>query len=255
MPKEQRESIAKLKKQIRDCERLLARPNLPPHIQISQQRKLKALQSQALPQAITQKKEDTIAAKYKMVKFFEHEKIMKRLKRALKTPQPDTQLMATLKQQLNYVAHFPRNRGYISLFPRHPCTDQSVLQEQSAIMSAIDERVRAGEVEDASENLTLNKKNQQAESEDHASDVEPKAKKNRKHPETEEQSESEEEDLDEEDEEQSESEDDDNKQDVDDGEEEDLDDEEDLDEDDEEDDEEYSEEEDDEEDLDEEADE
>jgi len=55
-----------------------------------------------------------------------------------------------IKQQWNYVVHFPQDTRYISLFPLTAYTNEKVLEKQEQILKLISEKVATGELEDAS---------------------------------------------------------------------------------------------------------
>ena len=105
-------SLSKLKKSIRDTKRLLQKPNLPAHIAVDQDRKLKALQL-ALDDLVKEQKADLVSSRYKMIRFFERKKLARKLIQVQKqisacTDSQERQVLldslSLLKLQYNYVA-------------------------------------------------------------------------------------------------------------------------------------------------------
>lgn len=113
---------AKLKKKIRDLERLLKRPNLEANKKVETERALAALRSEVDTVQET-KKVGQIAKKYHMVRFFERKKAYRRLKQALKRHLEDQSNKANKKAfykaevDLYYTLTFPIDQKYVSLFP------------------------------------------------------------------------------------------------------------------------------------------
>ena len=114
-----------LPKQIRDLERLLKKGNLPKQAQEEHKQRLSSLKAAFAAQK-TQTLEDKMARKYKMVKFFEQQKLTRRLKSVDKklrdvSGAADTAALQQQRDQivadLRYVQHYPRHKKYISLFP------------------------------------------------------------------------------------------------------------------------------------------
>ncbi|SCW02101.1 LAFE_0E14202g1_1 [Lachancea fermentati] len=114
----------KIKKKIRDIERLLQRKRdtLPDTVLIEKERALEALQFE-LKNAETRQKIKKNAKKYHMVRFFERKKAIRRYTQALKQAQahPDE---ASYKDALQeraidvcYVVNFPKTEKYIALYP------------------------------------------------------------------------------------------------------------------------------------------
>ncbi len=112
-------SVSKLQKKIRDTERFLNRQNIPPQIIVEQERKLSSLKL-SLKEAFHARKQCKYEQKYKMIKFFEQRKFLKRfckLERKLKKDEIDKQELETklslLYRQYNYIMvstlsfHFP----------------------------------------------------------------------------------------------------------------------------------------------------
>lgn len=106
----------KIKKRIRDLERLLARKRdtLPDTILIEKERSLDALRHE-LDQAHLKQKVKKNATKYHMVRFFERKKALRRYKQALKKNDEDDLLQR--KIDLCYVVNFPKGEKYVALYP------------------------------------------------------------------------------------------------------------------------------------------
>ncbi|KAA8899475.1 hypothetical protein TRICI_006338 [Trichomonascus ciferrii] len=113
---------AKLKKKIRDLERLLKRPNLEANKKVETERALAALRSE-VEGVQESKKVGQIAKKYHMVRFFERKKAYRRLKQALKRHLEDPESKSCKKAfekaevDLYYTLTFPIDHKYVSLFP------------------------------------------------------------------------------------------------------------------------------------------
>jgi len=118
--------VQKIKSSLRQTRRLLARDNLAADVRVETERRLKSLESD-LAKAEQSRKERTNAAKYHKIKFFERQKICRKIKQITatindpKTPARDIPaLQETLKLrriELNYIIHYPKSKKYISLFP------------------------------------------------------------------------------------------------------------------------------------------
>ncbi|WVW84876.1 hypothetical protein I302_106911 [Kwoniella bestiolae CBS 10118] len=118
--------ISKLKGQIRQTKRLLAKDTLEPGLRVQTQRRLTSLEAD-LANAMKRDVEKKNGAKYHMVKFFERQKllrIIKRLQRKLKEEGKSDKKLNKRQEELddarvmmNYVLNFPNTEKYISLFP------------------------------------------------------------------------------------------------------------------------------------------
>ena len=121
---------AKIKKKIRDIERLLKKDNVPANIRIDNERALKALKVE-LANKQQDHKTQKIAKKYHMVRFFERKKALRKLKQARKELQNvlETGERKDIKKARKVVRHceidvayvvlFPKAEKYISLYPNH----------------------------------------------------------------------------------------------------------------------------------------
>lgn len=128
----------KIKKKIRDIERLLKKDNLAANVRVDNERSLKALKVQ-LGNVEQQSKSKQIARKYHMVRFFERKKAVRQLKQARKAYEEakTTQDRKTTKKARTVLKHkeidvayafmFPKDQKYISLFPNPKNEDDSTL--------------------------------------------------------------------------------------------------------------------------------
>lgn len=110
-PSSQQLSKSKIKKKIRDTERLLRQKDLPPQITVDQERKLKALKL-SLDEGEKTQKEIKIFSRYKMVRFFERKKLARKFIQTKKQLTACTvasdkskleSKLSLLERQLNYV--------------------------------------------------------------------------------------------------------------------------------------------------------
>lgn len=116
--------VQKLKASLRQTRRLLAKDNLAADVRVETERRLKALEAE-LHQAEIANKERAMAVRYHKVKFFERQKVTRKLKQAkarLKSASgSEKELIASevsaLRVDLNYTLHYPKSQKYISLFP------------------------------------------------------------------------------------------------------------------------------------------
>lgn len=116
-----------LKKQLRDTQRLLGRPNLPADLRREQERKLQhiaTLLSQQQQSAKPQSGARSFRQEYASIRFFELRKAQRRLKQAARAlvqegSQQAAQQWREAKIDQAYVEHFPEAVRYISLWPSH----------------------------------------------------------------------------------------------------------------------------------------
>ncbi|SCV02461.1 LAME_0H01046g1_1 [Lachancea meyersii CBS 8951] len=106
----------KIKKKIRDIERLLQKKKdvLPDTILIEKERSLEALRFE-LKNAELRVKVQQNAKKYHMVRFFERKKALRRYKQAVKTN--NKKEIRARAVDLCYVVNFPKTEKYIALYP------------------------------------------------------------------------------------------------------------------------------------------
>ncbi|KAJ2918055.1 hypothetical protein MD484_g2394, partial [Candolleomyces efflorescens] len=114
----------KLKAALRQARRLLAKDRIAANVRVETERRIKALEAE-LEQAEVANKERDLAVRYHKVKFFERQKVVRKLnqtKKALQSAkgsekeQMEIDLMRH-RVDLNYILHFPKTKKYISLFP------------------------------------------------------------------------------------------------------------------------------------------
>ncbi|KAF8058698.1 hypothetical protein FPV67DRAFT_1565511 [Lyophyllum atratum] len=115
--------VQKIKSALRQTRRLLAKEKLAADVRVETERRLATLEAD-LAQAEASKKERDIAVRYHKVKFFERQKVVRKLnqtkKRASADASPDSELQSALfelRVDLNYILHYPKTKKYISLFP------------------------------------------------------------------------------------------------------------------------------------------
>ncbi|KAF8911563.1 hypothetical protein CPB84DRAFT_1671941 [Gymnopilus junonius] len=117
--------VQKVKAALRQTRRLLAQDNLAADVRVETERRLKGLEVE-LQQAETSKKERAFAVRYHKVKFFERQKVTRKLTRAKKALEStvdasEKKKLSTelhdLRVDLNYIQHYPKTKKYISLFP------------------------------------------------------------------------------------------------------------------------------------------
>ncbi|KAI9454948.1 hypothetical protein F5148DRAFT_1227635 [Russula earlei] len=118
--------VSKIKSALRQTRRLLAKEGLGADVRIEAERKLAALEAD-LTVAERAKKERTLATRYHKVKFFDRQKLLRKIKQTKKRIEDaeiTSKVRKSLKGQLfdlrvdlNYVMNYPKLEKYISLFP------------------------------------------------------------------------------------------------------------------------------------------
>lgn len=116
--------VNKLKRRIRDIERLLRKKKdvLPDTVLIEKERTLDALRME-LESAELRTKAKKNASKYHMIRFFERKKALRRYNKTSKELEEDPKNKSLKKQlkeckyDLCYVVNFPKTEKYISLYP------------------------------------------------------------------------------------------------------------------------------------------
>ncbi|GAA96066.1 uncharacterized protein L969DRAFT_87218 [Mixia osmundae IAM 14324] len=130
--------VSKLKSSLRSVKRLLNKEDLAPNVKVENERRLVALEAQ-LAEAQRNETERNNASRYHKVKFFERQKLTRRIKQSLTAVERATDdderataqaLLDQYRVDLNYVLHFPKDQKYIGLFPNnvwvpHSGTDTS----------------------------------------------------------------------------------------------------------------------------------
>eukprot|EP00898_Chlorokybus_atmophyticus_P002298 jgi/Chlat1/3069/Chrsp21S03320 len=114
-----------LKNQIRSCERLLHKDDLPPAARKATEARLEQLKKEHAAHARSEL-ERKMAIRYHRVKFFERRKLERRIKQVQKqlalgpASDDDTaklqQELESLLADLQYLQHFPKTEKYVSLF-------------------------------------------------------------------------------------------------------------------------------------------
>ncbi|KAJ3151210.1 18S rRNA maturation protein [Geranomyces michiganensis] len=119
------ESLASLRKKIRDAQRLLRRENLPADKKVELERRIKALNLQVTARE-DREKEAALFSKYKYLRFVEQKKIDRRIRSLAKilanlppdsNPAELTAALHTQRVNLAYTRFYPRDMKYLSLFP------------------------------------------------------------------------------------------------------------------------------------------
>ncbi|KAJ8076748.1 18S rRNA maturation protein [Marasmius tenuissimus] len=116
--------VQKIKASIRQARRLLAKDKLDADVRVQTERKLKSLEAD-LAKAEENRKEKTLATRYHKVKFFERQKVTRKIKQTIRElSEADGSSRERLKSELlslrvdlNYILHYPKTKKYISLFP------------------------------------------------------------------------------------------------------------------------------------------
>ena len=125
--------VQKIKAALRQTRRLLGKDSLAADVRVATERRLKSLEAD-LAHAEQARIERTLATRYHRVKFFERQKVLRKLaqvKRQLdgeageegrevlgkKEWRKLEKRLGELRVDLNYVLHYPKTKKYISLFP------------------------------------------------------------------------------------------------------------------------------------------
>ncbi|TFK65583.1 hypothetical protein BDN72DRAFT_824422 [Pluteus cervinus] len=121
--------VQKIKSSLRQAQRLLAKDNLAADVRVETERRVKSLEGD-LAKAERSRKERTFATKYHKVKFFERQKVTRKITQTKKqledlgSGKSDKKKRKALAKQLvelrvdlNYILHYPRLKKYVSLFP------------------------------------------------------------------------------------------------------------------------------------------
>lgn len=163
-----------LKNKVRDVQRLLKKSDLPATVRVVQERMLDVLK-ETIKDKAKEDKQRRIEKRSKKVKFFEKKKIFRRFKSCMKelsdaedieTRNSALKELEEIKQQWNYVQHFPGNTKYISLFPLTSHTNAEIVAKQEKIQETIAKKVEAGELGDASSTIwKMGKASQRAKKE------------------------------------------------------------------------------------------
>ncbi|KZP13015.1 hypothetical protein FIBSPDRAFT_754181 [Athelia psychrophila] len=182
-PKDTHESgvlpgVQKLKAALRQTRRLLAKDKLAADVRVETERRMKALEAD-IAQAESSRTERTMSVKYHKVKFFERQKVVRKISQATKklssdelSPKSKKKTEAELHElrvDLNYILHYPKAKKYISLFPPEKRQEGSEASSSTAdagktdaqreeVRTWIRQRMQDGEL-DAEPELHLDAKN------------------------------------------------------------------------------------------------
>ncbi|KAG6888393.1 hypothetical protein C0995_008633 [Termitomyces sp. Mi166 len=153
--------VQKIKSALRQARRLLVKDKLAANVRVETERRIKALEAD-LEQAQISKKERSNALRYHKVKFFERQKVVRKLnqtKRRLESVDASSKLqleeaLTELRVDLNYILHYPKTKKYISLFPPNVREDLAssetpipkVNPDSEEVRSWIRGRMEAGEI-------------------------------------------------------------------------------------------------------------
>lgn len=126
--------VSKIKKRIRDTERLLKKPGLAATKQVEAERALASFRAE-LDAAAHRKVEAKLSKKYHMVKFVERKKALRALK---KDNAGDVQL-----SHWYYITRYPRDKKYRALY----AGDAKPTKETHWFLREVDEKMKSGEWE------------------------------------------------------------------------------------------------------------
>ncbi|KAF8435159.1 hypothetical protein L210DRAFT_3409515 [Boletus edulis BED1] len=146
--------VQKLKSVLRQTKRLLANDNLAADVRVETERRLKALEVD-LARAEQSRKERHFATRYHKVKFFERQKVVRKIKQikrsmaASEAKEEQEKLksaLADMRVDLNYVLYFPKTKKYVSLFPPEVRMSGSAAAPVAASLDDNEERSRVREM-------------------------------------------------------------------------------------------------------------
>ncbi|PPQ93819.1 hypothetical protein CVT25_013528 [Psilocybe cyanescens] len=139
--------VQKVKAALRQARRLLAKDKLAADVRVETERRVKALEAE-LNQAEAAKKERVFAVRYHKIKFFERQKVSRKLKQTKKGIEAAddeaekaklSSELQDLRVDLNYILHYPKSKKYISLFPPEVRKGESVSAASPAETKKTDE--------------------------------------------------------------------------------------------------------------------
>ncbi|KAF8963617.1 hypothetical protein BDZ97DRAFT_1819568 [Flammula alnicola] len=117
--------VQKIKAALRQTRRLLAKDTLAADVRVETERRQRALEAE-LQQAEVVKKERAFAVRYHKIKFFERQKVTRKLKQVKKSLDSEeseskkkkfSSELYDLRVDLNYILHYPKAKKYIAIFP------------------------------------------------------------------------------------------------------------------------------------------
>eukprot|EP00741_Cyanophora_paradoxa_P002672 tig00000615_g2593.t1 len=157
--KQKKKNIS-VKNQIRALERLINKPNLDDDTRAKHQQRLDELK-QTADDKQRKEKEKAIASKYRMVRFFEKRKLMRKIaqtEKKLQQIEDDeegserlSEKLASLQEDMNYVKYYPKGVKYIALFPKGEMTEEqaeALEQKRQQIREQIKDQLVAGTAEE-----------------------------------------------------------------------------------------------------------
>lgn len=160
--------ISKIKSSIRQAKRLLAKDKLGANIRVETERRLKSLEGD-LENAERANKERAFAEKYRKVKFFDRQKLVRKIaqtKKSISSSSIPAEEISALRESLfahrvdlNYVLHYPKTQKYIALFPSTTSTEETqgaTNQARDELRARVREAMEKGEMDQEPE-LTMNK--------------------------------------------------------------------------------------------------
>ncbi|KAK5779062.1 Efg1p PWA37_003908 [Arxiozyma heterogenica] len=129
--------VNKLKKRIRDIERLLKKKKdiLPDTVIVEKERTLEALRME-LETAELRSKAKKNVSKYRMIRFFERKKSLRKYKQVTKQLKEDPnndelkEKLEKCKIDVCYVVNFPKTEKYIALYPTFSSSSDNTTEEQ-----------------------------------------------------------------------------------------------------------------------------
>lgn len=140
--------VQKIKAALRQTRRLLAKDKLAADVRVATERRLKSLEAD-LARAEQARVERTLATRYHKIKFFERQKVTRRLVQTKKQLAAATEKkerkklearLAELRVDLNYILHYPKTKKYISLFPPEVRVGEEEATEKSKSKARAEER-------------------------------------------------------------------------------------------------------------------
>ncbi|KAM6502600.1 DUF2361 domain containing protein [Amanita muscaria] len=140
--------VQKIKASIRQTKRLLSKDNLAADVRVKTERRLKSLESD-LQRVELAKKERQFAVRYHKVKFFERQKVVRKINQTKKRMEASRSseiksALSELRVDLNYILHYPKTKKYISLFPPEARKGETrPTAEESANSNAQKEEIRS----------------------------------------------------------------------------------------------------------------
>ncbi|GAA5986417.1 hypothetical protein JCM5350_002914 [Sporobolomyces pararoseus] len=117
-------SVSKIKAQLRQTKRLLSKPDLTPDVRVTSERRLQALEDE-LVKAEKGLLEKKMVTKYRGIKFFERQKVLRRIKQAKKQLEQEPgsdkvqEQLKLARIDLYYILRYPKTEKYLALYPEN----------------------------------------------------------------------------------------------------------------------------------------